>query len=108
MSGKPEAVDAAYAFLVAVAIAWLLVPPAEALARRIGAMDIPNARSLHTIPTPRLSGLAILVAFVVAGVLFLPWVPLTQAIIVGAVVISVVGVFDDVWGLSAPLKLLGQ
>ncbi len=108
MSGKPEAVDAAFAFLVAAAIAWMLVPLTERLARRIGAMDIPNERSLHTEPTPRLSGLAILVGVLVAGWLFLPWVQLTQAILAGAVVIAVVGAFDDVWGLSAPLKLLGQ
>ena len=36
MGGKPEAVDAAFAFLVAAVIAWLLVPVAERLARRIG------------------------------------------------------------------------
>src|SRR5215213_1823108 len=108
MSGKPEAVDAALAFLVAAVLAWLLVPLAERLARRIGAMDIPNERSLHVLPTPRLSGLAILVAVLVAGWLFLPWVQLTQAILIGAVVIAIVGVFDDIFDLPAPLKLLGQ
>jgi UDP-GlcNAc:undecaprenyl-phosphate GlcNAc-1-phosphate transferase len=108
MSGKPEAVDAAFAFLVAAAIAWLLVPLAERFARRIGAMDFPNERSLHMLPTPRLSGLAILVAVLVSGWLFLPWVQLTQAILAGAVVIAIVGVFDDIFDLPAPLKLLGQ
>ena len=108
MSGKPEALDAALAFLVAIAVAWPLVPVAENLARRIGAIDIPNERSLHTVPTPRLSGLAILVGVLVSGFLFLPWVQLTQAILAGAIVIAIVGVFDDIWGLSAPAKLLGQ
>src|SRR5215207_2769595 len=108
MSGKPEAVYAAFAFAVAAAIAWLLVPLAERFASRIGAIDFPNERSLHTVPTPRLSGLAILAGVLVAGWLFLPWVELTQAILLGAVMIAVVGVFDDIWGLSAPVKLAGQ
>jgi UDP-GlcNAc:undecaprenyl-phosphate GlcNAc-1-phosphate transferase len=108
MSGRPDAVDAAFAFLVAAALAWLLVPFAERFARRIGAIDLPNERSLHTVPTPRLSGLAILVAVLVSGWLFLPWVQLTQAILLGALLIAIVGVFDDVWGLPPALKLLGQ
>ena len=108
MGGKPEAVDAAFAFLVAAVIAWLLVPVAERLARRIGALDYPNERSLHTIPTPKLSGLAILVAILVSGFIFLPPVPLTRAVLAGAIVISIVGVVDDLWDLPAPLKLLGQ
>jgi len=108
MGGKPEAVDAAFAFLVAAVIAWLLVPVAERLARRIGALDYPNERSLHTVPTPKLSGLAILIAILVSGFIFLPPVPLTRAVLGGAIVISIVGVVDDLWDLPAPLKLLGQ
>jgi UDP-GlcNAc:undecaprenyl-phosphate GlcNAc-1-phosphate transferase len=96
------------AFLVAGVLAWLLVPFAERFARRIGAMDVPNDRSLHDVPTPKLGGLAILVGAVVAGVLFLPWAPQTRAILAGAVVISAVGVLDDVFDLPAGLKLLGQ
>ena len=108
MSGRPEAVDAAFAFLVAAAAAWLLVPLAERLARRVGALDYPNERSIHTVPTPKLSGLAILIAVLVAGYLFLPWVPLTRAVLGGAIVIAVVGAIDDLFDLPAALKLLGQ
>ena len=90
-----------FAFVVAAAVAWLLVPLAERLARRIGALDYPNERSLHTTPTPKLSGLAILVAVLVGGLLFLPWVPLTQAILAGAIVITVVGAVDDLFDLPA-------
>ncbi len=71
-------------------------------------MDVPNERSLHALPTPKLGGLAILAGVLVAGLLFLPWAPQTRAILGGAVVISVVGVLDDVFELPAGLKLLGQ
>ena len=63
----PETVDALFAFAAAAAIAWLLVPVAESLAWRIGAIDRPRERSLHVIPTPKLSGIAILVAVLASG-----------------------------------------
>lgn len=108
VEGRPEPILALIAFVVAAALAWLLVPAAEGIARRIGAIDHPNERSLHTLPTPKLSGLAILLAVVVAGALFLPWVALTHALLAGAIVIAFVGVADDLWDLPAAAKLLGQ
>jgi UDP-GlcNAc:undecaprenyl-phosphate GlcNAc-1-phosphate transferase len=108
VDGRPEPIFALIAFVVAAALAWLMVPTAEGIARRIGAIDYPNERSLHTVPTPKLSGLAILIAVVTGGTLFLPWVPLTRAILGGAIAIALVGVADDIWDLSAAPKLLGQ
>lgn len=109
----PETIDAVYAFAAAAFLALLLVPLAERLARRIGAMDIPNERSLHSVPTPKLGGLAILVGVLVAGFLFLPMGDgargdETRAILGGAIAIAVVGILDDVFDLHAGVKLLGQ
>jgi UDP-GlcNAc:undecaprenyl-phosphate GlcNAc-1-phosphate transferase len=104
----PETIDAFFAFAAALAIAWLLVPVAEALAIRIGAIDVPRERSLHTKPTPRLSGAAILVAVLATGAIFLPWDAETRAILGGAAVISMVGMVDDIVELPAPAKLAGQ
>ena len=44
----PETVDAIFAFGVAALLALLLVPAAEWIARRIGAIDGPNLRSQPT------------------------------------------------------------
>jgi UDP-GlcNAc:undecaprenyl-phosphate GlcNAc-1-phosphate transferase len=100
--------DAVLAFLAAAAIAWLLVPYAERLAFRVGAIDQPKERGLHDRPMPRLSGLAILVAVEAAGWIWLPAESETRAILLGAVAIAAVGVADDVWELPALPKLLGQ
>jgi UDP-GlcNAc:undecaprenyl-phosphate/decaprenyl-phosphate GlcNAc-1-phosphate transferase len=108
VSGRPETIFALYAVAVAGVVAWLLVQPAERLARRVGAIDYPNERSLHQVPTPKLGGLAILAGTLVAGVLFLPWAPVTRGILAGAVVIAAVGVADDVFELPAAAKLAGQ
>ena len=104
----PESIDALFAFAAAAAIAWLLVPVAEAFAWRIGAIDLPGDRSLHVVPTPRLSGIAILVAVCASGAIFLPWDDQTRAILLGAVVIAMVGMADDIFDLPPLVKLAGQ
>ena len=71
-------------------------------------MDVPNERSLHEVPTPKLGGLAVLVAVLIGGTIFLPWDQETRAILAGAIVITAVGVVDDLVDLPAGLKLLGQ
>ncbi|HET7177078.1 MAG TPA: MraY family glycosyltransferase [Solirubrobacterales bacterium] len=100
--------DAVLAFLAAAAIAWLLVPYAERLAYRIGAIDPPKERGLHDRPMPRLSGLAILAGVEVAGWIWLPSDGESRSILLGAAAIAAVGVVDDVRGLPALPKLLGQ
>jgi UDP-GlcNAc:undecaprenyl-phosphate GlcNAc-1-phosphate transferase len=104
----PASVDAIFAFAAAAAVAWLLVPVAEAFAWRIGAIDLPSERSLHVVPTPRLSGIAILVAVCASGAIFLPWDEQTRAILLGAIVIATVGMADDIFDLPPLVKLIGQ
>ena len=106
----PDTVDAVFAFIFAGATVWTLVPSTEALARRIGdrAFDHPNERSLHEVPTPKLGGIAVLVAVLVGGTIFLPWDHETRAILGGAILITAVGVVDDLVDLPAGVKLLGQ
>jgi UDP-GlcNAc:undecaprenyl-phosphate/decaprenyl-phosphate GlcNAc-1-phosphate transferase len=108
VDGRPAPIFALYAFLVAALVAWTLVPLAERIARRIGAIDVPNERSLHTEPTPKLGGLAILIGIVVSAVLFMPMGDETRGILIGAATIALVGVLDDVFTLGAAPKLLGQ
>lgn len=108
VDGRPEDIFALYAALLAAFLAWILVPVAERVAWRVGAIDHPNDRSLHAVPTPKLGGLAILVAVLVSGALFLPTVPQTRAILGGAATIAAVGVLDDILDLGAFPKLLGQ
>jgi Fuc2NAc and GlcNAc transferase len=81
-----------------------------ALARSI--IDIPNARSSHTIPTPRGGGVAIVVSFLaslpVFGVLgVVPWQPLIAVGGAGALV-AVIGFMDDHGHIAARWRLLGH
>jgi UDP-GlcNAc:undecaprenyl-phosphate/decaprenyl-phosphate GlcNAc-1-phosphate transferase len=106
----PDTIDALFAFVFAGAAVWTLVPATESLARAIGprAIDYPNERSLHEVPTPKLGGIAVLVAVLIGGTIFLPWNQDTRAILAGAMVITAVGVVDDLVDLPPGVKLLGQ
>jgi UDP-GlcNAc:undecaprenyl-phosphate GlcNAc-1-phosphate transferase len=117
--------DAVFAFLVAVAVAAVLTPPAARLARAIGAIDFPKARGLSQKPTPRLGGLAILAGVLVAAVVWLPatiHLPHVRhtppgssggtvhlwGMLAGAAVITLVGAIDDWRGLPPIAKFAGQ
>jgi UDP-GlcNAc:undecaprenyl-phosphate GlcNAc-1-phosphate transferase len=104
----PGSVEALLAFLLAGVLTLLLVPSTDRLARRLGAIDLPNERSLHEAPTPKLGGLAILAGVLVAGLIWLPWDGETRAMLIGAVLIGLVGLLDDVYDLDAAPKLIGQ
>jgi UDP-GlcNAc:undecaprenyl-phosphate GlcNAc-1-phosphate transferase len=104
----PVGVEALFAFLLAGVLTLLLTPLTIRLARRVGAIDMPRARSLHELPTPKLGGLAILAGALIAALVWLPWDAETRAILAGAVAISLLGFLDDLYELGAAAKLLGQ
>lgn len=101
---------------------FVLTPVVLKLSVRLGAVDIPDDRKVHAVPTPTLGGIAIYLGFIfglaVASFLgpfraaFLPlasWPPLEPvAVAMGVTVIFVLGLIDDLKGLAAPPKLAGQ
>ena len=94
--------------LVALVLAIVLTPPVAALARRVGAVDEPAGRRRHAAPTPLLGGLAILGAFLVPVLWFLPFSGTMRALAIGAVLMAVVGAADDIIELPPLGKLLAQ
>ena len=104
----PSTGDGLAAMALALVVALLTTPVAGALAWRIGAVDTPRARGLHQFPTPRLGGLAILAAVATASLVFLPHDQQTNGILIGAAVIVLIGMADDILELSAEYKIVGQ
>lgn len=75
-------------------------------------MDIPNARSSHSVPTPRGGGLAIVVSFSIGLLVFasmgqVDW-NLVLALVGAGVIAATLGFFDDLSGLSARWRLCGH
>jgi len=94
--------------IVAALAAILLTPLVKRLAFRIGAVDAPNHRKVHARIMPRLGGLAIFGGFLVGVAILQPESEYTLAIILGATVIIITGVLDDMYEISAKAKMLGQ
>lgn len=99
--------------LAAAALASLLLTGAlrrYALARRL--MDVPNARSSHSVPTPRGGGVAIVISFLVALPVLsllevLPWM-LCWALLGSGLCVAVVGFLDDHGHIAARWRLLAH
>ena len=104
----------AAAFGVAAVIAFLTTPVVKSLAFRVGAVDDPKkdkdpGRRMHRNPIPRMGGLAIFLGFLLSTLIFV--VPLTnptKGMLVGAVIIVILGILDDIYDLPAKLKFLVQ
>ncbi len=79
-------------------------------ALRLGIMDQPSARKIHSAPVPLMGGAAIYVAFIAALALWgeRSYVNEVVGIFVGATLVSIVGALDDSRGLGSYLKLLFQ
>ena len=97
------------AILAAFVISFAATPIVKSFAQHVGAIDVPkDARRVHTHPIPRLGGLAIFLGFILSVVLFADITRQVQGILLGAVIIVIVGVIDDIVPLSAIIKLVVQ
>nr|WP_194720227.1 MraY family glycosyltransferase [Cellulosimicrobium arenosum] len=111
--------------LVAAVVTFLTTPFARWVALRTGAITAVRARDVHSVPTPRLGGLAMLLGLVV-GIVFasqMPFLrgvfvrdvagelvadPRTWGIVGAAAVVCLLGMADDIWDLDWMTKLAGQ
>jgi len=102
---------------VAAAVTYLVAGPVRAVAVRFGVVAEVRDRDVHDVPIPRLGGVAMLVGLA-AALLVASKMPLLRSVfatgdepkgvLLASVVICLVGVVDDVWGLDAITKLAGQ
>ncbi|GAY12417.1 undecaprenyl-phosphate N-acetylglucosaminyl 1-phosphate transferase [Pseudonocardia sp. N23] len=103
--------------LTAAVVTFLLTGLVRVLALKAGAVAWPRNRDVHTTPTPRWGGLAML-GGVFAGIglaLQLPALRLAfdysddvLGVVIAAALLCGVGVLDDRWELDALTKLAGQ
>lgn len=97
------------ALLCAMVVSFLMSPLVKSFAYKIGAIDVPkDSRRMHKKPVPRLGGLAIFLGFLVSLLIFVRIDRQMQGILLGAVVIVVLGVVDDITPLRAGFKFLVQ
>jgi len=97
-------------FAGALLFAISATPGARWLALKFGIVDQPAARKVHTRPIPRFGGIAMYGAVIIALLAFGQRYRFDQfaSILIGASWVSLLGIWDDRWGLRPMLKLVGQ
>jgi UDP-GlcNAc:undecaprenyl-phosphate/decaprenyl-phosphate GlcNAc-1-phosphate transferase len=110
--------EIAIAFFATLTLSVLLTPLARRIALKCSLVDKPDRRKRHLMTTPLLGGMAIYISsavIVLAGMLILPgsgsmislgWESLCILVIIGAGMMAIVGLADDILGLSPIIKLI--
>ena len=97
------------ALVLAGVVSFATTPLVKALSVKVGAIDVPrDGRRMHDHPIPRMGGLAIFLGFIISVLLLMPLDQPKQGMLLGAVIIVVLGIFDDIYALSAKLKFVVQ
>ena len=115
--------DIAIAFLLAFITAFVLTPHTMRLAKKVGAIDIPNDRRVNKRPMPRLGGLAVICGFLVSTIYLLIVMNLEHSVdlfgeeqywlkllgfFVGIIVLGITCFWDDAKGIPSWVKLMAQ
>ncbi|MEG1998157.1 MAG: MraY family glycosyltransferase [Clostridiales bacterium] len=93
---------------VALVLSLLLTPVAKWLAPKIGAVDAPNERKVHSSLMPRMGGVAIFAAFAVGAFLVGGFNKAVVGLVLSSGLVMLVGLVDDIKNISPKTKLLGQ
>ena len=114
--------DIAIAFLLAFITAFVITPYTIRLAKKVGAVDIPNDRRINKKPMPRLGGLAVIAGFLVSVIYLVISASIEGkinllednlnikllGILGGMLVLGIVCYIDDVKDIKPLVKLAGQ
>ncbi|VVO26009.1 putative undecaprenyl-phosphate N-acetylglucosaminyl 1-phosphate transferase [Pseudomonas fluorescens] len=101
-----------YIFPIVALVSLALTALLRQYALHRSIIDIPNARSSHTVPTPRGGGVAIVLTFA-ASLVWLAYVELitvaqSAALLGAGLLIAVIGFMDDHGHIAARWRLLGH
>lgn len=115
--------DIAIAFLLAFITTFVVTPHTMRLAKKVGAIDIPNDRRVNKKPMPRLGGLAVISGFFVSIIYLFITTSIEGKLnlfgqenyyikmigfFVGIVVFGITCYIDDVKGIPSLVKLASQ
>lgn len=95
-------------WIATIVLSLGITPFVKAFAFKIGATDKPDKRRVNTKEMPTIGGLAIYLAYFISMFFFQP-LPFEQImpLFIGATLIIITGIIDDVKEISPKMKLLG-
>lgn len=86
----------------------VLTPIFTRLAVKANAYDMPDARKVHQLPVPRIGGFAMAVGTFIPILIWSPLGTSVRAYLIGAAIIVIFGLIDDLKGLDFKIKFAGQ
>jgi UDP-GlcNAc:undecaprenyl-phosphate/decaprenyl-phosphate GlcNAc-1-phosphate transferase len=99
--------DAVWAFLCAAGIVLAMVPLIIRIAPRVGGIDEGGDRPrVHQAPIPRIGGIAMVIGILLPAAVFVHPTGPYLGILSGMVLVALVGLWDDIWGLRPITKFL--
>jgi len=93
---------------LAVTVSMLIIPLARRFAPRLGLVDLPDPRKVHTAPIPRVGGWGITLGTLVPLLLVFRLDPLLQSFLIGCVTLFAFGIWDDARNIGHWTKFAGQ
>ncbi len=94
-------------FLVALFGALFVLPKLSVIARKIGLLDQPNHRKVHTTPRPLVGGIGMMISATFTSLLFIPLAGL-RGFFSGLSILLLVGFLDDFKEMGHRQKFLAQ
>lgn len=96
------------AFITALLLSLATTPVIIKLAHQFNFVDQPGQRKINTQAVATAGGTAIYLAFMLPLRFFLPAGPTINGIMIGGTFMLILGLLDDKFEISAPIKLIGQ
>jgi len=94
--------------IAAFLFSFLATPIVKKLAEKLGVVDRPSERRINKVPIARLGGLAVASSFILLAILFGQIDKHLIGFLLGALVLLVFGIWDDIKNLKPWVQLLGQ
>lgn len=97
-----------YLFIISFLVYNLLNSFLIKIAYKVGAIDMPGERKIHSTPIPRIGGVGIFIAFVFTVVRNFQFSNEIFAILIASLIIFIVGFIDDIRGVNVLIRLFFQ
>ena len=106
MDGEP--LNFLFVLLTAMLISMAIIPIMIRFAPKLGMVDLPDPRKVHTNPIPRVGGIGIVIGALVSVLLWAPIDNMIGAYVFGSLVLLLFGAWDDSHELGHYVKFIGQ
>jgi UDP-GlcNAc:undecaprenyl-phosphate GlcNAc-1-phosphate transferase len=97
-----------HVLLISFLVSFIATPLVKFTAYKFNILDTPDPRKVHTTPTPLIGGVGIYVAFLVAILSNVVYSTELIAVVIGATIVFISGLLDDIMKLSSKIRLLLQ